>query len=199
MKFLLGRKLGMTTLQDAEKGALNVTLIECDPNTVSLLRTAEKDGYCAVQVSVSKTSKRTLKREFRMDSTQVDMEAAQKAMEPFAMESALDVTVFSVGDVVNVSGVTKAKGFQGVVKRHGFKGSPRTHGHKHDLRAPGSIGSQENQRVVKGKRMAGRMGGGRSTTKNLKVVLVDETKRLIGVQGAVPGVNGRMVEIWMRA
>ncbi len=198
MKFLLGRKLGMTTLQDASLGALNVTLIECDTNTVSLLRTMERDGYAAVQVEAMKTSRKKLHKEFRLDSAQVSSEDAQKELASFEVGKTLDVSVFSVGDVVNVTGISKGKGFQGVVKRHGFKGSPRTHGHKHDLRAPGSIGAQQPQHVIKGKRMAGRMGADRSTMQNLKIVLIDETKRLIAVKGAVPGVNGRMVEVWAR-
>lgn len=199
MKFLLGRKLGMTTLQDAAVGALNVTLIECDTNTVSLLRTPERDGYAAVQVEAMKTAKRKLQKEFRLDSANVSAEDAQKELATFEVGKVLDIKVFSVGDVVNVTGISKGKGFQGVVKRHGFKGSPRTHGHKHDLRAPGSIGAQQPQHVIKGKRMAGRMGADRCTTQNLKVVFIDETKNLMAVQGAVPGVNGRMVEVWLRS
>jgi large subunit ribosomal protein L3 len=198
MKFLLGRKLGMTTLQDASLGALNVTLIEVDTNTVSLLRTEEKDGYVAVQVEVMKTKKRKMTKEFRLDSAQISREEATKKLVAFEQGAELGIGVFVVGDVVNVTGITKGKGFQGVVKRHGFKGSPRTHGHKHDLRAPGSIGAQQPQHVIKGKRMAGRMGADRSTMQNLKVVLVDESKKLLAVQGAVPGVNGRMVEVWAR-
>jgi large subunit ribosomal protein L3 len=199
MKFLLGRKLGMTTLQDETAGALNVTLIEIGENTVSLLRTMERDGYVSVQVEAQKTTRRVLRKEFRLNSAHVTLEDAKKEQAALAVGGIIGVNVFTVGDVVNVSGITKAKGFQGVVKRHGFGGSPRSHGHKHDLRAPGAIGAQQPQHVVKGKRMAGRMGGKRSTTLHLKVVLVDEAKRLIGVQGAVPGVNGRMVEIWARS
>jgi large subunit ribosomal protein L3 len=199
MKFLLGRKLGMTTLQDATAGALNVTLIECDATTVSLLRTTERDGYVAVQVEASKTSKRKLYKEFRLDSAHVTVEDAEKELATFEVGKVLDVNTFAIGDVVNVTGVSKGKGFQGVVKRHGFKGSMRTHGHKHDLRAPGSIGAQQPQHVIKGKRMAGRMGADRCTAQNLKVVFIDEVKHLIAVQGAIAGVNGRMVEIWARS
>lgn len=198
MKFLLGKKLGMTTLQDAERGALNVTLIECDANRVSLLRTSERDGYVAVQIEAMKTSKRKLVKEFRLDSTQISVEEAQKELATYEVGKTLDVNVFTVGDVVHVTGISKGKGFQGVVKRHGFKGSPRTHGHKHDLRAPGSIGAQQPQHVIKGKRMAGRMGADRCTVQNLTVVFIDETKNLMAVHGAVAGVNGRMVEVWAR-
>ena len=198
MKFLLGRKLGMTTLQDATAGALNVTLIECDATTVSLIRNKERDGYAAVQVEAQKTSKRKLHKEFRIDTPHVSEEDAAKELATYEVGKVLDVSVFAVGDIVNVTGISKGKGFQGVVKRHGFKGSPRTHGHKHDLRAPGSIGAQQPQHVIKGKRMAGRMGADRSTMQNLKIVMIDEAKKIIAVKGAVAGVNGRMVEVWMR-
>lgn len=184
MKFLLGKKLGMTTVQDPERGAQNVTLIECDSNTVSLLRTEDRDGYRAVQLSVPKTRRRTVFREFRVDSD-----------EDIVLNSTVGVEVFSVGDRVRVSGISKAKGFQGVVKRHGFKGAPKTHGHKHDLRAPGSIGATFPEHVIKGKRMAGRMGGARATSRNLFVSLVDIDRKLLGVRGAVPGIPGGIVEI----
>ncbi|EKD59076.1 MAG: 50S ribosomal protein L3 [uncultured bacterium] len=184
MKYILGKKLGMTTLYDKEKGALNVTLIECHPNTVSVVRSVEKDGYDAVQLEIAKTKKVTHRKEFRLE------EAAT-----VAVGDQIAIDTFQVEDEVNVSGISKAKGFQGVVKRHGFKGSPATHGHKHDLRAPGSIGAQQPQHVIKGKRMAGRMGGKRSTMKNVKVVYIDNEKNVLAVLGAVPGVVGRIVEI----
>lgn len=174
----------MTTLYDKEQGALNVTLVECQPNTVSCVRTVEKDGYSAVQLEISKTKKVAHRKEFRLEE-----EATTKVGDQISVET------FAVGDEVCVSGISKAKGFQGVVKRHGFKGAPATHGHKHDLRAPGSIGAQQPQHVIKGKRMAGRMGGKRSTMKNVKVVYIDTEKNVLAVLGAVPGVVGRIVEI----
>ena len=183
-KFILGKKLGMTTLYDKVEGALNVTLIECHPNTVSVVRNVEKDGYNAVQLEIAKTKNVTHRKEFRLE------EAATAAV-----GDQIAIDTFAIGDEVNVSGIAKAKGFQGVVKRHGFKGSPATHGHKHDHRAPGSIGAQQPQHVIKGKRMAGRMGGKRSTMKNVKVVYIDMEKNVLAVQGAVPGVVGRIVEI----
>jgi large subunit ribosomal protein L3 len=195
-KFILGRKLGMTTIYDEEKGALNVTLIECEPNSVSLIRSQEKDGYSAVQIGARKSkvqsaSRRTKSKvkqfdkikEFRIDNTELKT------------GDNLDITQFEIGDIVKVSGITKAKGFQGVMKRHGFKGSDHSHGHKHDWRAPGSIGSSFPEHVMKGKKMAGRMGGKRASTKNVKVVFIDKDKNLLGVKGAVPGVVGRIVEI----
>lgn len=174
----------MTTLYDKKQGALNVTLIECQPNTVSVLRSNAKNGYSAMQLELVKTKNKTHRKEFRLEK---DAENA--------IGSKITVETFQVGDIVKVSGIAKAKGFQGVVKRHGFKGSAKTHGHKHDLRAPGSIGAQQPQHVIKGKRMAGRMGGKRSTVKNMKVVQISVEKNIIAIQGGIPGVVGRIVEI----
>lgn len=183
MKCILGKKLGMTTLYDKAQGALNVTLIECQPNKVAVVRSVEKNGYSAVQLEISKTKNKIHKKEFRMEEVSAEVGGE------------VTIASFEIGDLVKVSGIAKAKGFQGVVKRHGFKGSPATHGHKHDHRAPGSIGAQQPQHVIKGKRMAGRMGGKRSTTKNLKLVYIDSEKNILGVLGAVPGVVGRIIEV----
>ena len=173
----------MTTIYSSEREANHVTLVECGAE-VSLIRTVEKDGYGAVQVTIEKTKKRKTAREFKVEKTELKL------------GDQLSVDIFALGDKVKVSGITKAKGFQGGVKRHGFSGSMKTHGHKHDLRAPGSIGATTPQHVVKGKRMAGRMGGVQSTSQNLKVVYIDKEKNIIGVKGAVPGVAGRVVEIF---
>jgi large subunit ribosomal protein L3 len=201
MKCIIGKKLGMTTLFDEEKGALNVTLIACEKNTVTANRTLEKDGYIALQVETQKTAKKTVRKEFRIDRaiTESDRSVATKELakelEKFPVASDLSVTQFVVGDKVNVSGVTKSKGFQGVVKRHGFGGQMTSHGRKHDIRKPGSIGATFPEHVVKGRRMAGRMGGENMTALNLSVVYVNEAEGLIGVRGAVPGVNGRVVKV----
>lgn len=194
MKFLLGKKLGMTTIHDPEKGARNVTLLECDINRVTLVRTPECDGYSAVQLEMSKTVRKNVRREFRLD-TKVSESEVSAILEALPADVTLSVENFSVGDRVSVSGISKAKGFQGVVKRYGFKGAPKTHGHKHDLRAPGSIGATFPQHVIKGMRMAGRMGGVRATTKNLSISYIDPKRNLIGVRGAVPGIVGSVVEI----
>jgi len=186
MKFILGKKLGMTTIYDSGQVALNVTLVECPLNKVSLLRTKEKDKYEAVQLEIQKTKNKIFKKEFRVEESQL------KAGDE------IGVDIFAVGDIAKVSGTSKAKGFQGVVKRHGFKGAPKSHGHKHDLRAPGSIGSGFPEHVTKGKRMAGRMGGERSTFKNAKIVYVNKEKNLIGIKGPVAGIPGAIVEIFVR-
>ncbi|NTU66386.1 MAG: 50S ribosomal protein L3 [Candidatus Moranbacteria bacterium] len=182
MKFILGKKIGMTTIY-GDMGALNVTLVECAPNKVSMIKTEEKDGYAATQLEIAKTKNKVIKKEFRAGSAELKE------------GDNIDVSIFEIGEEIKVSGITKAKGFQGVVKRHGFKGAPKTHGHKHDLRAPGSIGSGFPEHVVKGKRMAGRMGGERSTTGNIKIVYIDKEKNVLGLKGAVPGIPGNIVEI----
>lgn len=181
-KFILGKKLGMTTIH-GDNGALNVTLVECLPNKVSLIRTQEKNGYGAVQLEIKKTKNKTARREFRAAAGELK-EGAE-----------VSVAIFEIGDKIKVSGVTKAKGFQGVVKRHGFKGAPASHGHKHDLRAPGSIGAGFPEHVIKGKRMAGRMGGAKATSENIKIVFIDKEKNILGLKGPVPGNNGGVVEI----
>jgi large subunit ribosomal protein L3 len=183
-KFILGKKLGMTTLYDKERGALNVTLVECQPNKISATLKKEKNGYSALQLEIVKTKNKNHRKEFRLEEDAENEVGSQ-----------ITIEAFQVGDVVKVSGITKAKGFQGVVKRHGFGGSPKSHGHKHDLRAPGSIGAQQPQHVIKGKRMAGRMGGKRATVKNMKIVEVYTEKNILAIQGGIPGVVGRIVEI----
>ncbi len=183
-KFILGKKIGMTTIYSENKNALNVTLIECEPNLVLLNRTKERDKYTATLLKVEKNKKKFHLKEFRLEEKDMPKEGDK-----------ITVDVFQEGDKVKVSGISKAKGFQGVIKRHNFHGSPHSHGHRHDWRAPGSIGSAYPQHVMKGKKMAGRMGGERVTTKNLEIVYIDKSKNLLGVRGAVPGVNGRIVEI----
>lgn len=195
MKLILGKKLGMTTLFDETKGALNVTLITCGKNTVTLQRTKEKDGYSAIQVATEKNTRKTVRSEFRLDTHRRGADLVATDMTTFATGTELSVEQFVVGDKVTISGVTKAKGFQGVVKRHGFSGGWATHGGKHDLRKGGSIGSTFPEHVVKGRRMPGRMGGDQCTVRNLSVVYVNIEEGLIGVRGAVPGVNGRIVEV----
>ncbi len=185
MSFILGKKVKMTQLWK-ENTVIPVTVIKAEPNTVSLVRTQSRDGYRAVQVKLGKT-----KREFRIgDRGQGTGDKAE-----VNVGDMLQVSAFQEGDKVKISGLSKGRGFQGVVKRHGFHGGPKTHGQKNRFRAPGSIGSTAFQRVVPGRRMAGRMGNDRVSVKNLKVVAIDAEKNLLFVQGAVPGAPGALVEI----
>ena len=176
--FILAKKVKMTQLWK-ENRAVPVTVVSAASNTVSQIRTKEKDGYTAVQVKFGKA-----KREFR-----VSEEGTLKTGD------AIEVSVFEKGDKIDVSGIMKGRGFQGTVKRHGFHGGPRTHCQKNRLRAPGSIGSTAPQRVVPGRRMAGRMGGTRVTVKGLKIVSIDKDNKTISIKGAIPGAKGSMVEI----
>ena len=201
MKFILAKKIGMTRLFGDDGRARAGTILSADPITVTPVKTKEgKDGYSAIQVGqgVRKTkniSKAVLGhtkgkgyediREFRTDDTA-------------AVGDTIDASVFAVGDVVEVSGISKGKGFAGVVKRHGFHGGPRSHGQKHTERSPGSIGGSGGRaggRVAKGIRMAGRMGSDRVTVTNLKVLLVDAKEGKIIVSGAVPGRRGTLLEV----
>lgn len=200
MKFILGRKLNMTQIFDKEGVVHPATLVEAAPVVVSQIKTAEKDGYMAVQVAsaptkperITKAEKGHLKdlgafatlREFRTDAT-----PAQKVGDK------IDVTTFQPGDTIEVSAISKSKGFQGVVKRHGFGGGPRTHGQKHSEREPGSIGGGLRNKVPKKMRMAGRMGGDRVTVKNLKVLHIDPATNTLYISGAIPGRRGTLVEI----
>ena len=183
MSFILGKKLKMTQIWKDGK-VVPVTVVSAVPNKVSVVRTNEKDGYEAVQISVGKK-----KKEFRNRS------AYKIEMSKFNAGDEVTVETFKIGDKVIVSGITKGRGFQGVVKRHGFSGGPKTHGQKNRYRAPGSIGSTAFQRVVPGRRMAGHMGDERVSVKNLVVAEIDKDQNLIYLRGAVPGARGGMLEI----
>lgn len=178
MPAVLGRKLKMSQVWK-ENAVTPVTVLEVPPNKVSLVRTAERDGYTAIQLQMGKA-----KREFRLAG-----EGTLKAGDE------IGIGIFAPGDKVRVSGISKGRGFQGVVKRHGFGGGPKTHGQKNRFRAPGSIGSTAFQRVVPGRKMAGRMGNERVTLKNLEVAQVDAEKNLLFLKGAVPGARGSIIEI----
>ncbi|MFH1246508.1 MAG: 50S ribosomal protein L3 [Candidatus Liptonbacteria bacterium] len=184
--FILGKKVKMSQLWKGEK-VVPVTIIKAEPNTVALLRAKEKDGYDAVQLKSGRAA-----REFRVKSG-----AGAPVAEIPAMEkgSTVDVTVFNEGDTVRVTGVSKGKGFQGVVKRHGFHGGPKTHGQKNRHRAPGSLGATAPQRVVPGRKMAGRTGGDQVTLTNVKVVSVNKEDNTILIRGAVPGARGGLLKI----
>jgi large subunit ribosomal protein L3 len=204
--FILGRKIGMTRIFKEDGKVIPVTLVEAGPITVTQIRTEEKDGYKAVQVGFGKDKKpnkpklghlkglENLKKlaEFRVEDLKFKVDEAEKELEK---GDKLDVSVFNVGDIVKVSGITKGKGFQGVVKRHGFHGMPASHGHHHVLRHGGSIGQRFPQHTLKGMRMAGRMGGERQTTRGLEIVSIDKENNLMMIKGAIPGRRGTLLEI----
>lgn len=196
MKFLLGKKIKMSQVFDEKGNQIPITLIEAGPCFVTQIKTKEKDGYSAIQFGFKKIEKpkkikKTMKgKEFKYLREQRIMDNEQ-----LKVGDKIDVSIFQEGDLVKISGISKGKGFAGAVKRWGFAGFPKTHGTKHGLRSIGSIGSRWPQRVLKGKKMPGRMGGERVTVKNLKIVKVDKENNLIAVKGAIPGRRGTLVEI----
>ena len=173
-----------------------VTLIEAGPVTVTQVRTKEKDGYEAVQVGYGTEKKPgKTKAGHLKDLASLKYLKETKILADKQRGDIIDVSSFSVGETIKVSGFSKAKGFQGAVKRHGFHGMPASHGHHHVMRHVGSIGQRFPQHTLKGMRMAGRMGGTRITTRGLKIVSIDKDKNLLAIKGAVPGRRGTLLEI----
>lgn len=201
MKFILATKEGMTRVFGEDGHARAGTILTADPVTVTQVKTKDgKDAYAAVQVGVGirKTkniSNAVLGHTKGKGYTDIREFRTENAAE---VGDTIDASVFAVGDTVQVSGLSKGKGFTGVVKRHGFHGGPRTHGQKHTERSPGSIGGSGGRaggRVARGMRMAGRMGNERVTVTNLKVLVVDAAAGKIIVSGAVPGRRGTLLEV----
>ncbi|GAB3607764.1 50S ribosomal protein L3 [Conyzicola nivalis] len=200
-KGLLGTKLGMTQVWDENNKLVPVTVVEISPNVVTQLRTQEIDGYAAVQIAYGQIDPRKSNKPAtgHFDKAGVtprrhltEVRTADAADYSLGQEIAVDI--FSAGQLVDVVGTSKGKGFAGVMKRHNFKGVSSSHGSHRNHRKPGSIGASSTpSRVFKGMRMAGRMGGERVTVLNLKVHAVDLEKGLILVKGAVPGAKGRLV------
>lgn len=202
MKFIVGTKDCMTQIFDAKGVCHPATILRVDPAVVARIKTVEQDGYSAVQLaSGSQKESRIAKAQQGQFSTpKVVMEFRPKAaynesIDGIAAGDTLDASVFAEGDTVIVSAISKGKGFQGVVKRHGFAGGRRSHGQKHSEREPGSIGATGINRVMKGMRMAGRMGGDRITVKNLVVLQVNAAENLLLIKGAIPGRKGTLVEV----
>ena len=205
---MIGRKVGMTAIFDQEGGQVPCTVLEVGPNiVVQVKRADDKDGYNAVQLGFgSGNPKRTSKAmtgHYAAASTgpkQVLVEFSSEDPELAVGQEVRAEQVFSPGDMVDVAGTSKGKGFQGVVRRHGFHGvNDRTHGQHNRERAPGSIGAASDpSRVMKGMRMGGRMGGERVTIKNVAVARVIAEHNLVLVRGAVPGANNSIVEISKR-
>ncbi|MFE6965783.1 MULTISPECIES: 50S ribosomal protein L3 [unclassified Agromyces] len=202
VKGLLGTKLGMTQVWDENNKLVPVTVIEIAPNVVTQLRTVEKDGYEAVQIAAGAIDPRKVNQpaagHFQAAGVTprrhvTEVRTADAASYELGQELAVE-GAFEAGQLVDVVGTSKGKGFAGVMKRHNFKGVSASHGSHRNHRKPGSIGASSTpSRVFKGMRMAGRMGGERVTVLNLRVHAVDAEKGLLLVKGAVPGARGRLV------
>ncbi|GAB4402115.1 MAG: 50S ribosomal protein L3 [Anaerolineales bacterium] len=203
MKGLLGRKLGMTRIFDESGKVIPVTVIEAGPCYVTQKKTVETDGYSAIQIGFEETEQRKLTRPEWMRLKKVNLpplrhlrELRMSDVSGYEVGQKLLVDLFKPGDKVDITGLSKGRGFAGVVKRHGFAGGPATHGQSDRHRAPGSIGSGTTPgRVYKGTRMAGHMGNHTSTVQNLQVVMVDPERNLLLVRGAVPGAKNGLVLI----
>lgn len=203
MKFILGKKIKMTQIWQGDK-VVPCTLVQAGPCFITQVKNDKSDSYKAVQISygerkaknISKPVKGHLKkalgredvrylREFRLKEDNSNIELGKM----------IDVSTFVSGDIVDVTGTSKGKGFQGVVRRHGFSGSKKTHGNKDQLRASGSVSAKGPAHVFKGTRMGGRMGGDRVTTKNMEVIDIDLENNILYVKGAVPGAVNSLVII----
>jgi len=195
---MVGRKLGMSQVFD-ESGVVHpVTVIECGPNVVTQIRTAEKDGYEAVQVGfgidkrLNKPEQGHRKASGFMSDTLREVKADD--VSEFEVGQQINVDAFTAGDIVDVTGTSKGRGFSGGMKRHNFSGAQKTHGQSDRWRAPGSIGASATPgRVLKGMKMAGHYGSARVTIENLTVIRVDTERNLLLVQGSVPGPNKGIV------
>ena len=200
---LLGRKVGMTRIYNDDGSATPVTVLEMSPNKVSQVKTIEVDGYTAVQlVAGSKKASRVNKAQaghFSKANTEAGSQVCESrvnSVEEYQLGSEINVEIFEEGQLVDVTGKSKGKGFAGVLKRYNFAGKDATHGNSINHRTPGSIGQNQTPgRVFKGKKMTGHMGDVKTTTQNLKVVRVDAEKNLLLVQGAVPGAPGGSVSV----
>ncbi len=197
MKFILAKKLEMTQVYRPDGAVVPVTLVQAGPCVVTQVKTAEKDGVNAVQIGF-----RTAKKLSKPEAGHLKDLPLMSELRDFRVETAselkrgdaVEAAVFQPGDMVNVTGVSKGKGFQGVVKRHHFHGHPTSHGHKDQERMPGSIGAGGPQHVFKGRRMAGHMGNEQVTVQKLEVVEVRDGG-ILAIKGAVPGARNAVLEI----
>lgn len=201
VKGVLGEKLGMTQVWDDNNRVVPVTVIKAGPCVVTQVRTPEKDGYSAVQIAFGAIDPRKVNKPQSGQFAKAGVTPRRHVQEirtddasEYTLGQEITAEVFEPGQRVDVVGKTKGKGFAGVMKRHGFHGLRASHGVERKHRSPGSIGGCSTPgRVFKGLRMAGRMGGERQTTQNLRIQAVDAEKGLLLVTGAVPGSNGSLV------
>lgn len=202
MKFILGIKKEMSQIFGDDGVVHPVTVVEAGPVTVTAViphTDTKSNKKTKVQVGFGS---RHIKNVSKPEQGHTKGLGVFRHLKEFAISEGtytkgdvIDLSIFEKGDSIEVTGISKGKGFQGVVKRHGFHGGPRTHGQKHSEREPGSIGGGLRTRVPKGMRMAGRMGGDRITVKNLKVVYIDIDNNKLFVEGALPGIPGSLLEI----
>ncbi len=200
---ILGKKLGMTQVFDAANRMVPVTVVQAGPCIVTQVRTADRDGYSAVQLAFGEIDPRRVPKPLRGHFEKAGVTPRRHVVElrtidaaSYTVGSEVTAQSFAPGTVIDVTGTSKGKGYAGVMKRHGFKGLGSSHGVEKKHRSPGSIGGCATPgRVFKGVRMAGRMGGERTTTMNLVIHAVDAERGLILVRGAIPGPDGGLVMV----
>ncbi|MCX6724176.1 MAG: 50S ribosomal protein L3 [Candidatus Staskawiczbacteria bacterium] len=200
MKYILGKKLGMSQMFDKKGKLTPVTLIVAGPCYVLQKKNKEKEGYDALQIGFKKIEKKSkIGKSMKGKEYKNIKEYREKLVKSDLTKSnvgdEINVSAFQEGDIVKVSGLSKGKGFQGGVKRHGMHGRNATHGVKHEHRTIGSTGTRFPQHVMKGRRMPGRMGFENVTVKNLKIMKVDKENNLLVIKGAVPGNESTLLEI----
>lgn len=194
MKFLIGKKIEMSQMFDEKGNIIPVTLLLAGPCYVLQKKTKEKEGYDAIQMGFIKLEKKSkIKKPMKGKEYKYIKEARDGDNANVGDE--ITVSIFKEGDKVNVSGISKGKGFQGGVKKHGFHGRNASHGAKHEERQIGSVGQRFPQHVIKGRKMPGRMGYDRITVKNLKIAKIDAQNNILVVKGAIPGHRGTLLEI----
>jgi large subunit ribosomal protein L3 len=201
VKGIVGRKIGMTQIFDENGRAVPVTVVEAGPCHIAQIKRPDKDGYSAIQLSFGRPRKANKPQEGHFKKANVDpgrylVELRLDDSSEYDLGAEIKADVFEVGELVDVIGVTKGKGFAGGMKRHNFAGLSASHGTQRKHRSPGSVGAAATpSRVFKGTRMAGQLGNVRVTTLNLKVIKVDLERNLLLIRGAVPGPKGGLVMV----
>jgi large subunit ribosomal protein L3 len=202
MQLLIGKKLGMTQIFEETGDATPVTVIQAGPCPIVQVKTLENDGYSAIQIGYGKTKKnrvtKALEGHFKLSGANPSRVLKEVRVEDpgqYKVGDILDVKIFEGAESVHVAGISKGRGFAGTVKRHGFTIGPKTHG-SHNIREPGSVGMCATPaRIHKGKKLPGRMGGTRTSVRNLKIVQIDAENHLIFIKGAIPGATNGIVFI----
>lgn len=203
MAGLLGKKIGMTRIFDDNGNVVPVTVVEAGPCYVTQIKTKENDGYDSVQLGYNQKKEKNITKPILGHLKKNNVPAVKKLKEFTSFEGkevklgdTVTVDIFSPGEFVKVTGLSKGRGFMGVVKRHGFRGGPKTHGQSDRLRAPGSLGqSSDPSRVYKGLKMGGQMGNKKVTVPELQIIKIDVDNNLLYIKGAVPGARNNYLEI----
>ena len=198
---ILGQKIGMTRIFDKDNKAVSVSVIQAGPCPIISLKNNEKNKYNAIEIGFGKAKHISMPlaghlKKAKIDSIKISKEfrISEKDLDIYKIGDSITVESFKIGDLVEVTGTSKGKGFAGGMKRHGFSGMPASHGHEKQ-RIPGSIGCRFPQHTIKGKRMAGHMGSETITVKNLKIVDIDTANNLLILKGAIPGPNKSLIQI----